>query len=173
MDKEAWEFLQEPLNDTGVADYAKATGDGASVASSFGGTKGGGNVITVLKQVLEDYTTLESETSSQEETDENLFATFMSESRQNLAEQRQIIKMKTGKMNTAEKNLASTQKQHKKATNQKEALDQYMVDLKPSCIDGDSTYEERKAARASEIAGLQQALGVLADAFKPKSFLER
>ena len=40
-------------------------------------------------------------------------------------------------------------------------------------IAGDSSYDDRKAARKSEIDSLYEALNVLADAFKPKEFLQR
>lgn len=91
-----------------------------------------------------------------------------------LAELRNNIKMKTSRKTTAEQNLASTQATQKKTTNQKEALDIYMKDLDQPCIAGDSSYDDRKASRASEIVALKDALGVLKKAFDaPKSFLAR
>merc|ERR1719183_2663655 len=57
----------------------------------------------------------------------------------------------------------------KKATNAElEKTDQYLVDLKPACVDGDSSYEDRKAARTKEIGALKKAKQTLADAFKEK-----
>lgn len=36
-------------------------------------------------------------------------------------------------------------------------------DLSPACLEGDSTYEDRKAARASEIEALKEAQVILAE----------
>ena len=41
-----------------------------------------------------------------------------------------------------------------------------MKDLEHGCVDGDSTYEDRKAARAKEIEALGKAQIILRDAFK-------
>jgi len=46
------------------------------------------------------------------------------------------------------------------------AVVQYLKDLEHGCVDGDSTYEDRKAARAKEIEALGKAQIILRDAFK-------
>merc|ERR1719378_1541197 len=46
------------------------------------------------------------------------------------------------------------------------AVLQYLKDLEPACVTGDSTYEDRKAARAKEIEALREAQNILEDAFK-------
>merc|ERR1712062_144374 len=50
-----------------------------------------------------------------------------------------------------------------------EAVEQYLKDLEPACVEGDSTYEDRKKARAKEIEALKKAEGILQDAFKEKA----
>merc|ERR1719201_86979 len=49
-----------------------------------------------------------------------------------------------------------------------EKTNQYLTDLKPACVDGDSSYGDRKAARAKEIEALRKAQNILTDAFKEK-----
>merc|ERR1740123_2756248 len=48
------------------------------------------------------------------------------------------------------------------------AVDQYLADLQPACVEGDSTYKDRKDARAAEIDSLKKAQVLLADWQKPK-----
>merc|ERR1719150_257913 len=50
-----------------------------------------------------------------------------------------------------------------------EAVNQYLKDLEPACVDGDSSYEDRKKARSKEIEALKKAEGILQDAFKEQA----
>jgi chromosome segregation ATPase len=97
----------------------------------------------------------------------------MKENKISLADLRNEIKVKTSRKTTLEEDKASTASQLKKGEKQLEALNQYLKDLDQPCVAGDSTYEDRKSARASEISSLQEALVVLENAFKPKEFLAR
>merc|ERR1719389_1197677 len=62
--------------------------------------------------------------------------------------------------------LEATKKQRKHTSDELEAVNQYYKDLGPACYEGDSTYEDRKAARDAEIGALKEAEQILADAFK-------
>ena len=57
---------------------------------------------------------------------------------------------------------------HKHVSDEHAAVVQYLKDLQHGCVDGDSTYEGRKAARAKEIEALGKAQIILRDAFKEK-----
>merc|ERR1719272_929996 len=55
-----------------------------------------------------------------------------------------------------------------------EAVTQYLKDLEPACVSGDSTYEDRKQARTDEVKALRKAQTILEEAFKDKElFLQR
>ena len=56
----------------------------------------------------------------------------------------------------------------KHTSDELEAVEQYMKDLGPACIEGDSTYEDRKKARSAEIDALKEAQVILADYKKGK-----
>ena len=58
-------------------------------------------------------------------------------------------------------------------TKELEAVNTYLKDLEPACVSGDSSYAERKAARADEIAALRKAQGILEEAFNPAGFLQK
>merc|ERR1719440_1559466 len=61
--------------------------------------------------------------------------------------------------------LAGFTEKKKHLTGEREAVNQYYKDLGPACYEGDSTYEDRKAARDAEIAALKEAETILAEAF--------
>merc|ERR1711971_622545 len=92
----------------------------------------------VLKSVSADFAKMEADTLSQEQTAE--------------------------KKRQADK-TASLRSSHKTTAGQKESVEQYLKDLQHACVDGDSTYEDRKAARTKEIDALKKAQGILAGAF--------
>ena len=72
------------------------------------------------------------------------------------------------------KNL-KTECRYKMIASNEDAVKQYLKDLEPACVSGDSSYEERKGARDDEIAGLKQAQGILKAAFgkQPGTFLQK
>ena len=57
--------------------------------------------------------------------------------------------------------LDSLKKTRKHVSGELEAVEQYQEDLKPACVNGDSSYEEHKAARDKEIEALRQAEEIL------------
>merc|ERR1719263_326296 len=86
----------------------------------------------------------------------------------------QEVKMKTAEKARRVDKIASLSSTKKDTEGELEKTDQYLEDLKPACVDGDSSYDDRKAARTKEIEALQQAQQTLADAFKEKeAFLQQ
>merc|ERR1719375_1429333 len=68
----------------------------------------------------------------------------------------------------------STSKEKKKSENAEHAaVDQYLKDLEPACGVGDSSYGDRKQARADEITALRKAQNILTEAFRAKGFLQK
>merc|ERR1719181_1243998 len=92
----------------------------------------------------------------------------MSASNIEKAEREQEAQMKTSEKKRRVEKIASLSSQKKNVEGELEKTEQYMKDLHPACIDGDSTYDDRKAARAKEIEALQKAQIILEDAFKEK-----
>merc|ERR1740121_1501210 len=60
--------------------------------------------------------------------------------------------------------IISLEKSEKHTKSEKEAMEQYLKDLEPSCVEGDSTYDARQQARTDEIDALKEAQVILADA---------
>lgn len=160
IEKKDWEFMQTAKP---ALDY-----DG-----SFSNTDGSSAVMSLLEECLGDYSKMEAEATAAEESESENFEQDMKENKIALAKLRNEIKVKTARKTTLEEDKASTASQLKKGEKQLEALNQYLKDLDQPCVAGDSSYDDRKAARKSEIDSLYEALNVLADAFKPKEFLQR
>merc|ERR1719401_1383911 len=159
--KEAWELLQQPVelpaepstwdaSYTGVSD-PKAQPDG---------------IITVLKEVAADFGKMEADTRAQEETDLAQYKADMKACKIEKARRSKESDMKGQEKKRTTDKVASLTKTHKQVSTDHEAVLQYLKDLEPACVEGDSTYEDRKAARAKEIEALRQAQVILQDAFK-------
>merc|ERR1719221_1702836 len=166
VEKEAWELVQRgvelPENPStwdssymGVADPKKQPG----------------GILTVMEEVAAKFSTMEADTKAQEASDQKEFDEQMSESNIEKAGRTKEVEMKEQEKKRLLDKLDTLKKTRKHVSGELEAVNQYYEDLKPACMDGDSSYEERKAARDKEIEALRQAEDILAKAFEDKSAL--
>merc|ERR1711957_373821 len=77
------------------------------------------------------------------------------ESEMKVSEKKRLVE-KSGSLGKTRKHVAD----------EHEATEQYQKDLQPACVEGDSTYEDRKSARTDEIEALHNAQNILEEAFK-------
>merc|ERR1719162_191856 len=161
--KEPWEFIQKPME----LPENPATWD-SSYTAVADPTKQPEGIITVLETVLSDFEKMEAETISQEEVDQKEYEEQMKDNEIEKADRTQEVEMKTAEKARRVEKIASLSSQKKNTEGELEKTDQYLVDLKPACVDGDSTYEDRKAARTQEIEALQKSQIILLEAFKEK-----
>jgi hypothetical protein len=161
--KEPWEFIQKPVE----LGEKPATWE-SSYTAVADPTKQPQGIISVLENVLSDFEKMEAETLSQEEVDQKEYEQSMKENEIEKAGRTQEVEMKTAEKARRVEKIASLSSQKKNTEGELEKTEQYLVDLKPACVDGDSTYEDRKAARTEEIKALQKAQIILTDAFKEK-----
>jgi len=165
--KEPWEFIQKPVNVpkepaswgkeyTGVADPDKQPG----------------GIISILEAVLGDFSKMEAETKSQEAQDQSEYDEAMSSHDIEKAERTQEAKMKTAEKARRADKIAELSSTQKDTEGELEKTEQYIADLQKACVNGDSSYTDRKAARTQEITALKKAQVTLQDAFKAKSFLQ-
>merc|ERR1719199_1989099 len=90
------------------------------------------------------------------------------------AAREQDTTMKTNRKTEMSQKLDGMESQKKHLTTELDAVNQYLKDLEPACVDGESSYEERKQARTDEIEALRKSQNILADAFKPEDgFLQK
>lgn len=159
--KEPWEFLQRgvELPEKPATWESSYTGVADPVDQPDG-------IITVLKKISADFAQMESQTAAQEESDQKLYEDDM---KLNTIEKSRLAKeseMKEEEKKRTVDKIASMGEQLKHVSDEHAAVVQYLKDLQHGCVDGDSTYDDRKAARAKEITALQEAQVILRDAFK-------
>jgi hypothetical protein len=158
--KEPWEFLQEPVK----LPKNPATWDSpyTQVADPKAQPSG---ILSVLGNVMADFAKMEAETQAQESVDQSEYEKAMSDNKIEKARRVQESEMKNDEKARRADKVAHLTGQKKDTSVELEKTLQYLKDLEPACITGDSTYEDRKKARATEIKALQKAKGILADAF--------
>mmetsp|Transcript_16989 Transcript_16989/g.27525 ORF Transcript_16989/g.27525 Transcript_16989/m.27525 type:complete len:299 (+) Transcript_16989:2-898(+) len=161
--KEPWEFIQKPIE---LPENPK-TWDSSYTAVADPKAQPGG-IITVLENVLSDFEKMEAETKSQEEVDQKDYEEAMKQNEIEKAGRTQEVEMKKAEKARRVDKITSLTSQKKSTNAELEKTDQYLVDLKPACVDGDSTYDDRKAARTKEIDALKEAQIILLEAFKEK-----
>jgi chromosome segregation ATPase len=123
-------------------------------------------IITVLQTVSADFARMEADTNAQEATDQKEFEEDMQDCDIEKARRTKESQVKNAEKKRLVDKIASLTASRKQTSNELEAVMQYLKDLQPACVTGDSDYDTRKAARATEIQALQDAQGILQDAFK-------
>jgi len=167
--KEPWEFIQKPVN----LPKNPATWDSSYTGTGDPNNQPGG-IVSVLEGVLGDFSKMEAETKSQEAQDQAEFEESVKANKIEKAGRTQEVKMKTAEKARRADKVATLSSTKKDTEGELEKTNQYLKDLKPACSNGDSSYTDRKAARAKEITALKTAQVTLQDAFKggKKSFLQ-
>lgn len=166
--KEPYEFLQgvelSSNPDTWDASYTGVSDPDAQ-------PKG---IITILEKCNENFAKMEADTRAQEAADQETFDSDMQSHSIEKAKRSKEAEMKANEKKRLVSKINSLTKTKKHVSDELEATQQYLKDLQPACVDGDSTYEDRKAARTKEIDALHKAQDILAEAFKEGSaFLQR
>merc|ERR1719321_2472165 len=164
--KEPWEFLQ-----TG----ARLPESPDTWDSSYTGTSGGAGakVLELLDGVMIKFSTMEADAKAADVTDQKNFEEDRAAKKVELETTKQDSQMKTTKKDSPQGKMEAAAAQLKSTTAEHDAVDQYLKDLEPACGTGDSSYEDRKEARSDEIDALRKAQGILEEAFRAKSFLQR
>jgi len=164
IEKKSYELMQkEPvkLPETPSTWEASYTGVADPVEQPDG-------IIAVLEKVSEDFAKMEAQTKAQEESDQSLYDEDMKKCAIEKAALTKESEMKDAEKKRKIQKVAQMKATHKHVSDEHAAVVQYLKDLQHGCVDGDSTYEDRKAARAKEIEALGKAQIILRDAFKEK-----
>jgi chromosome segregation ATPase len=161
--KEPWEFIQKPVN----LGKNPSTWDAGYTGVSDPKAKEGG-ILSILEAVLSDFAKMEADTKAQEAEDQKEYDSAMSAHDIEKAEREQEVKMKTQEKARRNEKISSLSNQQKNTEGELEKTDQYLEDLKPACVNGDSSYEDRKGARTKEIKALRDAQAILLNAFEDK-----
>jgi len=131
--------------------------------SSFKGQQGNaGGVVSMLEVVESDFARLQSDTESAEVVAAANHKVFTQESQHDMAVKNAELEHKTNKKEDKELVLQSTKSTLDKTQTELDASLAYYDKLKPTCIDSESSYEDRVARRKEEIQSLKESYQILA-----------
>ena len=125
-------------------------------------------MLTLLDETMQKFSQMEADAKVSDETDQKNYEGDMQAKKIELEETKQDTSMKTTKKDSLQEKMEGLAAQLKHTTSEFDAVVQYLKDLQPACGEGDSSYEDRKKARADEITALRKAQTILEDAFRAK-----
>merc|ERR1719281_83598 len=174
VQKEAWELTQTKarVRRVRVAEAPEGAGELSEPEPELwtsGDTKpsvSGSGVIGMLTNIATDFASMESKARSDETSQQDNYDKEMTATNIDIAEKQSDSAQKTTRKERMQEKLTSKQNDKSHNSNELAATNKYETDLQKACVDGDSTYEERKAARTTEIEALQDAQKILESAFE-------
>merc|ERR1719271_2179524 len=134
-----------------------------STRPEFGGAKTdtGSGIISVLEVAESDFTTLLAETETEEDAAADAYAKQTEENKIAKATKMADAKAKESEVKSLTVELGHAKEDFESTSTELDAVQAYIEKLKPQCEEKATTYEEKKAAREAEIAGLKEALEIL------------
>merc|ERR1719271_854735 len=133
---------------------------------SFGGAKSdtGSSIISVLEVAESDFTRLLAETETEEDAAAGAYAKQTDENKISKTTKEADAKAKGSEIKSLTVQLGHSKEDHPSTSAELDAVLAYLDKLKPQCEEKAMSYEEKKAAREAEIAGLKEALEILSGA---------
>jgi len=120
-----------------------------------------GGVVGMLEVIESDFARLEAETKSAEETAQNHFDTFATDTSVDIAEKTKSSEHKSGKKADKTQQLSNRKDDLEATQKDLNAALEYYDKLKPSCVNAGVSYDDRVKRREEEIQSLQEALKIL------------
>jgi len=118
-------------------------------------------IISVLEMSEEDFTTLLAETEATEDEAAKAFASLSDENKISKATKETEAKGKASEVKSLTVQLGHSEEDHASVSKELDAVNAYVDKLRPQCEEKAMSYEEKKARREAEIAGLKEALEIL------------
>merc|ERR1719428_266815 len=131
---------------------------------SFGSAKSdtASTIISVLEMSEEDFTTLLAECEATEDGAAKAYEKLTDENKVSKATKETEVKGKTSENKSMSVQLSHSEEDHASVSSELDAVNAYIDKLRPQCEEKAMSYEEKKAKREAEIAGLKEALSILA-----------
>jgi len=130
----------------------------------FGGAKSdiAHTIISVLEMSEEDFTTLLAETEATEDEAAKAYEKLTDENKVAKATKETEAKGKASEVKSLTVQLGHSKEDHASTSSELDAVNAYIDKLRPQCEEKAMSYAEKKAKREAEIAGLKEALEILA-----------
>merc|ERR1719498_1964869 len=132
----------------------------------FGGAKSdtGSGIISVLEVAESDFTRLLAETETEEDANADAYAKQTEENKISKVTKETDAKAKQSEIKSLTVQLGHSKEDFASTSTELDAVNEYIDKLRPQCEEKAMSYEEKKAAREAEIAGLKEALEILSGA---------
>jgi hypothetical protein len=171
VQKEAWEsFVQVRRHKNEPGETAPEPELWSNDADTYTGTEGGASVIGMLEKVATDFAEMESQARADETEQQDAFDAWLTAEHMDKAEKTTDTDMKNSRKGRYEDKKTGQEESLEHTTKELEGTQQYEADLQKACVDGDSSYAERKSARTQEIDALREAQDILEKAFEEDGF---
>lgn len=143
--------------------------------NTAGQSSEGGSAIQMLEFILDETLKEEREAHADEESAQHDYEDSMAELKAKEEDgQKTIIELQTT-LASKEEELSQKQQELKETQADKEAIEEYLLKIKPGCDFISKNFDEREANRATETSALNEAKGLLKDtpAYKAAKAEER
>jgi len=144
--------LMQEREQASMEEQSMASQPAGSAASS---------VIGLLEVAESDFTKALEEAQAAEDAAQSEYDAMMQDNKVSRAEKMADQKNKKAEMQRLENTIAETKLDHKDASDELNAILEYMDKLKGSCETKAPSFEERQKRRKEEMEGLQNALAIL------------
>merc|ERR1719486_319336 len=178
VEKEAWEeFNQMKVNvrrvkaEPGETEMPEPNPE--LFESPYKGSEKGAGVIGMLEEIAEDFALMETNAKADETEQSDEYEKWLTDTKIAISEKEKDTEMKEARKERQKEKLVSKTDDFNHNKKELEATVQYEADLQHACVDGDSTYEDRKAARTKEIEALKEAQDILEKAFDEPAYEDR
>merc|ERR1719201_2046120 len=176
---EPWELTQVRVRRAVTAGDEDVTPEGAGELSDpepqlwsskkYTGTDTGSGVIGMLTNIATDFASMEAKARSDETSQQDNYDKEMTATKIDISEKQSDSQQKEARLGRMQEKLTGKTNDKEHNSNELRATNKYETDLQKACVDGDSTYEERKAARTQEIDALGDAQKILESAFEEQA----
>ena len=142
---------------------------------SFASSKSdsGSNIVSFLEVAQSDFTRLLAECEADEAESAKAYEELMQEGSVSKATKEAEVKGKKSEIKSLEVAIADSSSDLETSQKELDAVLDYIEKLKPQCVSKAMTYEERKAKRDAEIAGLKSALEILSGEEPALEFIQK
>jgi len=160
---DAIDALKEYYGDGSFIQIRSKDSSSDSAPPSFGGAKSdsAGGIMSILETMGEEFRKTVKENAAEERENLKAFEKLMNQNKVTLATKEAEIKGAESQIKSLDVSLKDTGADLKMANKEKTAIEEYIAKLKPQCEGRVVPYEERKAKRDAEIAGLKEGLAIL------------
>merc|ERR1719217_1005674 len=146
IEKESWELIQKnarrvkaPPGETELPEPNPELFE-----SPYKGSSEGAGVVGMLQEIAENFALMETNAKADETEQSDEFDKWMTDTKIAISEKEKDTEMKEARKERQSEKLVSKTDDFNHNKKELEATVQYEADLQHACVDGDSTYEDRK-----------------------------